>query len=145
MNGSAEVVERAQPDDKAISCCVRHDTPWRRPREDQKRKINSSNGYFAHHRPLMATEDTVYNLSYVALSWPNSALSSDVVNMPPVPKITRFLLSESLWMIYSYTPMYHSSTPMTSNFLPSSLRGSLPNVGHVSETPFSRLSSSHRP
>ncbi|KAJ8606416.1 hypothetical protein MRB53_040999 [Persea americana] len=42
-------------------------------------------------------------------------------------------------------PMYHTSTPMTSNFLPSSLNGSLPNVGQVSEMPLSSESSSQRP
>lgn len=42
-------------------------------------------------------------------------------------------------------PMYHSSTPITSNFLPSSLNGSFPNVRQGLEMPLSRLSSSHSP
>lgn len=42
-------------------------------------------------------------------------------------------------------PIYQSSTPMTSNLVPSSLSGSLPKVGQDAETPFSRLSSSQRP
>ena len=42
-------------------------------------------------------------------------------------------------------PIYQSSTPITSNLVPSSLNGSLPKVGHGAETPCSRLSSSQRP
>jgi hypothetical protein len=42
-------------------------------------------------------------------------------------------------------PRVHSSTPMISNFSPSSLNGSFPNVGHELLTPFSNESSSHRP
>lgn len=45
----------------------------------------------------------------------------------------------------SHDPMYHTSTPRTFHFLPSSLSGSFPNVGHVSLTPLLRLSSSHSP
>jgi len=44
-----------------------------------------------------------------------------------------------------HAPMYHNSTPKMLNFVPSSLSGSLPNVGQVFETPLSRLSSSQRP
>lgn len=42
-------------------------------------------------------------------------------------------------------PMNHISTPRTSNFLPSSLSGSFPNVGHESLIPFASPSSSQRP
>ena len=42
-------------------------------------------------------------------------------------------------------PMVHSSTPMISNFSPSSLKGSLPNVRQELLMPFSNESSSHRP
>lgn len=46
---------------------------------------------------------------------------------------------------FDQDPMYHISTPSTSNLCPSSLSGSLPNVGHCSDTPFSRLPSTHSP
>ena len=42
-------------------------------------------------------------------------------------------------------PMCQTSTPRISNFSPSSLSGSFPNVGHADDTPRSRLSSSHSP
>lgn len=45
----------------------------------------------------------------------------------------------------SHDPTYHNSTPSTSNFFPSSLNGSFPNVGHVSLTPLYRFASSHSP
>ena len=50
----------------------------------------------------------------------------------------------TLWSS-NQAPTYHTSTSRTSNLDPSSLKGSLPNVGHVSLIPLSRVSSSHSP
>jgi hypothetical protein len=48
-------------------------------------------------------------------------------------------------MLPCYAPIYHTSTPSTSNLCPSSLRDSFPNVGHGSLIPRSSCSSSQRP
>jgi hypothetical protein len=42
-------------------------------------------------------------------------------------------------------PMLQSSTPIISNFSPSSLKGSFPNVRHALLIPLSKVSSSHNP
>lgn len=84
-------------------------------------------------RRSLASRSAVPNSAF-AIHYPGYKLSR---SQTPV----LMLLNESS----DHEPMYHNSTPMTSNLVPSSLSGSLPNVGHVADTPFSRLSSSQRP
>lgn len=68
----------------------------------------------------------------------------DADNVPHAQSgiIRRLSMHES---VFVQAPMYHNSTPITSNFLPSSLSGSFPNVRQELEMPLSRLSSSHSP
>lgn len=61
-------------------------------------------------------------------------------------KPPHFVLIQSIPFSHpSHDPTYHNSTPNTSNFFPSSLNGSFPNVGHVSLTPLYKFASNHNP
>lgn len=76
---------------------------------------------------------------------PNALAINQPINLPitsPAPGLT---ISPPSQPSNVEAPIYHTSTPITSNFSPSSLSPSFPNVKHRPLTPCSNTPSNHNP